>query len=113
MTAYPYTQLFFGPKLTVAIAGPHIQVFDTMYDLNPLPSSYRAPSLLTLRTGQLRASTTSFNEKEEIIAVVKSGMILCATVDQAGRNLATTAEDKHLKIWQIDGLKLLNSRYVT
>lgn len=37
-------------------------------------------------------------------------MILCATVDQAGRNLATTAEDKHLKIWQIDGLKLLNSR---
>ena len=44
--------------------------------------------------------------------VLKSGPIRCAAMDRFGKYAATAGEDKILKIWEIDGLKLLNERYV-
>lgn len=43
--------------------------------------------------------------------VSKSGPIRCAAVDRSWRYVATSGEDKLLKIWEIEGLELLNERY--
>ncbi|TFK74993.1 WD40 repeat-like protein [Pluteus cervinus] len=88
MTAYPYTHLFQGQFLTVVTCGPHIQVLDTA-------------------TGALRASTANLPEGCTN-AVIKSGPILCARLDDSFDYLATSAEDKKLKIWKVSTLQLLS-----
>ena len=42
---------------------------------------------------------------------MKSGPIRCAAVDEAFVHLATTGDDKKLKVWAVDGLRLLSERY--
>ncbi|CAL1715501.1 unnamed protein product [Somion occarium] len=46
-------------------------------------------------------------EKE---AIIKSGPVRCSTVDQGLSILVTAGEDKKLKVWQLEGLKLLSER---
>lgn len=87
---YPYTHLFPGPSHTVAISGPHIQVINTT-------------------TGDVLHSTTLFTD-EARNAVLKSGPVRCAAVDKPSKYLITTGEDKILKLWEVDGLKLLSER---
>ena len=41
---------------------------------------------------------------------MKSGPIRCAAVNTSFTHLVTTGDDKKLKVWQIDGLKLLSTR---
>ncbi|KAG6869202.1 hypothetical protein C0993_009065 [Termitomyces sp. T159_Od127] len=43
-------------------------------------------------------------------ATASAGPVRCAAVDQGFRYLATAGDDKTLKLWQIDGLKLVNER---
>ena len=56
-------------------------------------------------------STTLFTD-EARSAVLKSGPVRCAAVDEKLEYLITTGEDKILKLWEVDGLKLLSERYV-
>ena len=44
--------------------------------------------------------------------MIKSGHVRCAAVDKEFRYLITAGEDKMLKVWELDGLKLLSERYV-
>jgi len=55
-------------------------------------------------------STTLFID-EARSAVLKSGPIRCAAVEKELKYLITTGEDKTLKLWEVDGLKLLSERY--
>ena len=56
-------------------------------------------------------SSTLFTD-EARGAVLKSGPVRCAAVDEKSKYLITTGEDKILKLWEVDGLKLLSERYV-
>ncbi|KAH9931875.1 uncharacterized protein B0H18DRAFT_952543 [Fomitopsis serialis] len=46
-------------------------------------------------------------EKEDVL---KSGPIRCVAIDDSFAHLATTGDDKKLKVWQLVGLKLLSTR---
>ncbi|RDB23684.1 tRNA (guanine-N(7)-)-methyltransferase non-catalytic subunit TRM82 [Hypsizygus marmoreus] len=81
MSTFPHSHLFPGPSLTIVISGPHIQVLSTS-------------------TGDVLHTT----------AATKSGPIRCAAVDSSGRYLATSGEDKMLKVWEVEGLGLLSER---
>ena len=48
-------------------------------------------------------------EKEDVL---KSGPIRCVAIDDSFAHLATTGDDKKLKVWQLVGLKLLSTRCV-
>ncbi|KAH9479543.1 tRNA (guanine-N(7)-)-methyltransferase non-catalytic subunit TRM82 [Psilocybe cubensis] len=90
MPHYPHSHVFVGPTQTVDIAGPHIQVLDNV-------------------TGVVLFSTTAFsNDQKDVL--LKSGPVRCAAVDQEFTHVVTSAEDKMLKVWQLDGLKLLSER---
>ncbi|KAG6897821.1 hypothetical protein C0992_010625 [Termitomyces sp. T32_za158] len=80
MSVLPITRLFRGELHVVAISGPNVQVLDTS-------------------TGDIR---------HKVIA--SAGPVRCAAVDQGFHYLATAGDDKILKIWEIDGLKLVNER---
>ena len=43
--------------------------------------------------------------------MIKSGIIRCAAVDGEFKYLITSGEDKMLKVWELDGMKLLSERY--
>ena len=101
MLVLPHSGLFIGPSLTVVISGPHIQVLDTLY----VPQARWDFSLTLLRTGDVRHSTKNDN------GAVKSGPVRCFAVDNAGKHLLSSGEDKVLKLWEIEGLKLVNQRY--
>ncbi|KAJ7931724.1 WD40 repeat-like protein [Mycena leptocephala] len=90
MSVFPHTQLLFESSLAVVISGPHIQILDS-------------------RTGDLIRTTTELQaaDKESLL---KSGPIRLAAIDKSGQHLVTSGDDKQLKLWQIDGLKLLNER---
>lgn len=45
-------------------------------------------------------------------AVLKSGAVRCAAVDFEFKHVVTSGEDKQLKVWEVDGLKLLSERCV-
>ncbi|KAJ7509880.1 WD40 repeat-like protein [Mycena galericulata] len=90
MSAFPHSQLLFESSRAVVISGPHIQ-------------------LLNSRTGDLITTTADFQGADKD-ALLKSGPIRMAVVDKFGTHLATSGDDKQLKLWQIDGLKLLNER---
>ena len=63
------------------------------------------------RTGETLHSTLQFtSEQQERDAIIKSGLIRCAVVDETFTYLAEVGEDKQLKLWEVDGLKLVNSR---
>lgn len=64
-----------------------------------------------LRTGNVIHSTTHF-EGSEKDAILKSGPIRCAALDSSSKYLTTSCDDKIMKVWQVDGLELLSSRYV-
>jgi tRNA (guanine-N(7)-)-methyltransferase subunit TRM82 len=44
--------------------------------------------------------------------LLASGHVRCAAVDIPAVHLTTSGDDKVLKVWKIDGLQLLSSRYV-
>jgi tRNA (guanine-N(7)-)-methyltransferase subunit TRM82 len=56
-------------------------------------------------------SSTIFDgaAKDELL---KSGHVRCAAVDTSHLHLATSGDDKVLKVWRIDGLQLLSARYI-
>ncbi|KAF8637615.1 hypothetical protein AX17_002684 [Amanita inopinata Kibby_2008] len=93
MTAsvYPHSFLFTGEKLTIAISGPHIQVLDTA-------------------KGDILHSTAHSTQDQARSTLSQSGPVRCATVDGEWAYLATSGDDKVLKVWTIDGLKLVNQR---
>ncbi|KAG2039894.1 WD40-repeat-containing domain protein [Suillus americanus] len=86
MSRYPYTRLFWQSEHSIVIAGPHIQVLDT-------------------NTGDVLHSTVKCKEDQ-----IASGPIRCAALSDCGKYLATSGDDKKLKTWQVDDLKLLSSR---
>ncbi|KIM44673.1 hypothetical protein M413DRAFT_442627 [Hebeloma cylindrosporum] len=90
MTKYPHTRIFVGSSTTLDIAGPHIQVLDTS-------------------SGEVLHSSHGFSESD-VALVLKSGPIRCAAVSQDFSYLLTSGEDKLLKLWAVDGLKLLSER---
>ncbi|KAJ7252517.1 WD40 repeat-like protein [Mycena rebaudengoi] len=90
MLHFPHSQLLFGPSIVVVISGPHIQLVDS-------------------RTGDL-ITTTSDLQGPDKEALLKSGPVRLAAIDKSGTHLVTSGDDKQLKLWQIDGLKLLNER---
>ncbi|KAF9525349.1 WD40-repeat-containing domain protein [Crepidotus variabilis] len=90
VNTYPHSNLFLGPTRTIDITGSHIHVIDNT-------------------SGELIFSTTTFNGPEQE-AVLKSGLIRCAAIDRSFQYLLTAGEDKLLKLWQIESLKLLNQR---
>lgn len=64
------------------------------------------------RTGNIVSSTTTLNDDEQA-ALLASGPIRCAGIAPSGQHLATLADDKKLKIWEIaDQLKQMSERYV-
>lgn len=66
---------------------------------------------LEFRTGKLGGSTTNFDEKT-VIDLLKSGPIRFSAVDTKFEHLVTVGEDKKLKVWELDGLKLRSQRFV-
>ncbi|KAF8909289.1 WD40-repeat-containing domain protein [Gymnopilus junonius] len=90
MSVYPHSSVFIGPTKTIDIAGPHVQVLDNL-------------------TGNV-VSTTSNEHHERHEAMKKSGPIRCAAVDREFKHLLTSGDDKMLKLWEIEGLKLLSER---
>lgn len=107
---YPYTHLFHGPSHTVAISGPHIQVINTTYASLLRVSFAHHQFTWGRRTGDVLQSTALFTD-EARSAVFRSGPVRCAAVDKELKYLITTGEDKILKLWEVDGLKLLSERY--
>ncbi|KAJ6484952.1 quinon protein alcohol dehydrogenase-like superfamily, partial [Mycena vulgaris] len=87
MSLFPHSQLLFSPSHTVAISGPYIQILD--------------PS-----TGAVLATTVDRPGAE----TDKAGPIRVAALDSTGTHLATSADDKQLRLWRLDGLALLNER---
>ncbi|CCM04168.1 uncharacterized protein FIBRA_06330 [Fibroporia radiculosa] len=90
MSFFPYSRLLLGPSQSVVVSGPHIEVIDS-------------------QNGELIYSTVNLGEAEKA-SLLKSGPIRCAAVDEAYTHVATAGEDKKLKVWQTDGLKLLSER---
>ena len=64
---------------------------------------------ITHSNGALVHSTIKMVEDERQ-AVLHSGPVRCVAVDANFSRLITTGDDKKLKVWQIDGLKLLSTR---
>ncbi|KAJ7066403.1 WD40 repeat-like protein [Mycena amicta] len=85
MSHFPYTHLSLASSIAVAISGPHIQIIDA-------------------RTGNLIATTAGR------AVSTTAGPIRVAALDRDGRHLITAGDDKQLKLWQIDGLQLVNTR---
>ncbi|KAI0076611.1 WD40 repeat-like protein [Panus rudis PR-1116 ss-1] len=90
MSKYPHTKLYLRPEKSIVISGPHIQVLDN-------------------QTGDVVHSTTTL-EGSEKDAFSKSGPVRCSAMDQTGSHLVTAGDDKKMKVWQVDGLKLLSER---
>jgi len=64
---------------------------------------------LILSSGELLRSTVTL-KYEKLDAVLKSGPVRCAAIDAEYTHLATAGDDKQLKVWAIDGLRLLSER---
>ncbi|KAJ6504799.1 WD40 repeat-like protein [Mycena vitilis] len=90
VSTFPPTQLLFASSLVVVITGQHIQILDS-------------------RTGELITSTTD-RQGADKDSLLKSGPVRLAAIDKSAKHLVTSGDDKLLKLWQIDGLKLLNER---
>ncbi|KAJ7625526.1 WD40 repeat-like protein [Roridomyces roridus] len=89
--SFPHTKLLFpSSSSTLVLSGPHIQLVDS-------------------RTGALLATTTDRDGAAKD-ALIKSGPIRLAAVNKTGTYLVTSGDDKLLKLWQVEGLSLLNER---
>lgn len=62
-----------------------------------------------IRDGTVIHSTANFDEEQKA-ALLKSGPIRVAAIDEAFTHLVTVGDDKRLKLWRIDGLKVLSER---
>ena len=62
------------------------------------------------RTGQVLHSTDSDSTITTVLR--KAGPIRCAAISTSFSHLATVGDDKHVRIWEVDGLKSINARYV-
>jgi WD40 repeat protein len=60
-------------------------------------------------SGLVLHSSHKFSESD-VALLLKSGPIRCAAVSQDFRYLLTSGDDKLLKLWAVDGLKLLSER---
>ncbi|KZV66300.1 WD40 repeat-like protein [Peniophora sp. CONT] len=87
--SYPHTYIFPGAFQTVVISGPHLQVLAASGDV---------------------VHSTAKDDFDSRESVLKSGPVRCATVDASHKHLVTVGEDKRMKVWTIDGLKLLSER---
>lgn len=56
-------------------------------------------------------STAGFSEEQQQ-SILESGPIRCAAVDPQMKYLLVSGDDKILKLWAIDDLKLINERSV-
>ena len=65
----------------------------------------------TRRTGDILCSSLSLAGDDKI-ALLKSGPIRCAAVNRSGEYIATTGDDKILKVWSLEEFRLLSARYV-
>lgn len=101
---YPYSQLHQGKSCVIAIAGPHIKVLNSEC-VKPNTSTPISANLF--RNGTLLA-TTDADDAE----LLKSGPIRYSCIDQEFKHLVTVSEDKKLKVWKLDGLKILSQRSV-
>ncbi|OCH87825.1 WD40 repeat-like protein [Obba rivulosa] len=90
MAVYPHSSLFVGPSQSLLISGPHAQVINT-------------------QDGSVLHSTANWDETQKA-ALLKSGPVRVAAVDEGFTHLATVGDDKRLKVWQIEGLKILSER---
>ncbi|KAJ8487386.1 hypothetical protein ONZ45_g14363 [Pleurotus djamor] len=63
----------------------------------------------TAISGSVLWSTTNYDGTEKL-DLLKSGPIRCAALSSSGKYLATAGDDKLLKVWELEGLKLLNHR---
>lgn len=57
-------------------------------------------------------STTRLEDAEKD-KLLKSGPVRCAAVDAAFVHVVTSGEDKHLKVWEVESLKLVSERCVS
>ncbi|KAI0918072.1 hypothetical protein AcV5_002850 [Taiwanofungus camphoratus] len=89
MSFFPHYRLFLGTSRAIVISGPHIQVIDS-------------------QSGDLIHSTVKLEAEDD--ALLKTGLIRCAAADDALKHVITVGDDKKLKVWQVDGLKLLSER---
>lgn len=63
------------------------------------------------RDGRILHSTTNVGGGDgDVLTGINSGPIRCSGMSQDGRYLATTGDDKRLKIWDLESFTLLSSR---
>lgn len=62
------------------------------------------------RTGEVLHTTESDSTITTVLK--KAGPIRCAAISTSFRHLATVGDDKHVRVWEVDGLKSVNARYV-
>ncbi|THH27790.1 hypothetical protein EUX98_g6388 [Antrodiella citrinella] len=85
MSFYPHTRLHIGSTSTIVVSGPYIE-------------------LVQNGTGAIEATVDD-------PVTIKSGPIRCSAVDSTWRYLVTAAEDKKLRVWDLQkGLKMLSER---
>ncbi|KAM5544290.1 hypothetical protein V8D89_001950 [Ganoderma adspersum] len=91
MSSFPCQHLVFGSDKAVVVSGHHY-------------------SILNLQDGELAQSTTQL-EVDLQTSLNKSGPIRCIAVDSAFTHVATTGDDKKLKVWKVaETLELLSER---
>ena len=95
----------------VLLLQAHISLFWTRSTFSSLTPNRHCLTKLEFRTGKLGGSTTNFDEKT-VSDLLKSGPIRFSAVDTKFEHLVTVGEDKKLKVWELDGLKLRSQRFV-
>lgn len=113
MSNFPHSRLFLATHRTVVISGSHIQILDSKCVLcSRYPPHFLSfLNSIPFSTGNVLHSTANFDHQAKD-GILKSGHIRCAAIDVYDAYLATSGDDKMLKVWQLDGLKLLSVRYV-
>ncbi|KAH9926247.1 WD40-repeat-containing domain protein [Epithele typhae] len=94
MSTYPYVHLARHPSAILVTTGAHFHAVD-------------------LRQGELLCSTRTLDEAT-CANIIKSGSIRCVAFDDAFTHIATTGDDKKLKVWKVNTteprLELLSER---
>ncbi|KAJ3543230.1 hypothetical protein NM688_g5882 [Phlebia brevispora] len=75
-----------------------------------LPPDFVPDFLAADRTGNVAYSTVQF-EGAQKDALLKSGPVRCVAVDTEFKHVVTSGEDKQLKVWELEGLKLVSESY--
>ncbi|EPQ56592.1 WD40 repeat-like protein [Gloeophyllum trabeum ATCC 11539] len=90
MSKFPHTRFFPGRSKAVVISGPEIQVVNS-------------------QTGSILCSTANL-EGDLRESLLKSGPIRCVDVDNGLRHVVTVGDDKKMKVWDTESLKVLSER---